>query len=57
MPAAFNKCVKQGGKVITKSFGKRYMHICYLNGKSYAGEMKMTKGGVNNAKSKKSSKK
>jgi len=40
MPAAFNKCVKNGGRVRTKRLsGGRYMHICYLNGKSYPGEI------------------
>jgi len=44
MPAAFLKCVKNGGKVRTKKLsGGRYIHICFLNGKSYAGEVK-TKG-------------
>ena len=41
MPAGFNKCVKNGGRVRTKKLsGNRYMHICFLNGKSYAGEIK-----------------
>jgi hypothetical protein len=41
MPAGFDNCVKRGGRVRTKSVGKgRYMHICFLNGKSYAGEVK-----------------
>lgn len=40
MPAAFVKCVKNGGRVRTKKLsGGRYMPICYLNGKSYAGEV------------------
>lgn len=44
MPEAFNKCVENGGKVITKIIGKdKYIHICYLNGKSYAGEVKKKK--------------
>jgi hypothetical protein len=46
MPAAFEKCVKNGGKVRTKKLGGgKYMHICYLNGKSYAGEVKTKLGG------------
>ena len=41
MPAAFLKCVKNGGRVRTKKLsGNKYMHICFLNGKSYAGELK-----------------
>jgi len=40
MPQGFNKCVKNGGRVRTKKLsGGRYMHICWLNGKSYAGEI------------------
>lgn len=45
MPAAFDACVKNGGKVRTKTFAKgMYMHICFINGHSYPGEMKMKKG-------------
>lgn len=42
MPKAFTKCVKAGGRVRTKSLpdGKRYLHICFKGGKSYAGEVK-----------------
>lgn len=41
MPVEFDNCVKNGGKVRTKELsGDRYMHICFLNGKSYAGEVK-----------------
>lgn len=44
MPAAFNKCVKSGGRVRTKSVGKgKYMHLCFSKGKSYAGEVKTKK--------------
>ena len=44
MPEAFERCVKNGGKVITKTLkGGKYLHICYLNGKSYAGEVKTKK--------------
>jgi hypothetical protein len=39
MPEDFNRCVAGGGKVRTKKLpGGKYIHICYLNGKSYAGE-------------------
>ena len=45
MPAAFNACVSKGGRVRTKKLkGKRYMHICYLGGRSYAGHVKVKKG-------------
>ena len=40
MPQGFLNCVKKGGRVVTKKIDdKRYMHICYLDGKSYAGEV------------------
>jgi hypothetical protein len=40
MPAAFERCVKNNGRVRTKNLsGGRYIHICFLNGKSYAGEV------------------
>lgn len=44
MPKAFDNCVKKGGRVRTmlKSKG-RYMHICFIGGKSYAGEVKKKK--------------
>ena len=45
MPKAFDNCVKQGGRVRTKVLsGGRYMHICFLKGESYAGEVKTKKG-------------
>ena len=41
MPAGYENCVAKGGRVRTKSLSKgRYMHICFMNGKSYAGEVK-----------------
>ena len=44
MPAAFDNCVKKGGKVRTKELGGgKYMHICILNGKTYAGHVKTKK--------------
>lgn len=44
MPKAFNKCIKSGGKVRTKSLGNnKYIHICILNGKSYSGHVKTKK--------------
>lgn len=40
MPKDFDECVKGGGRVRTIKVGKdKYMHICYLNGKSHAGEI------------------
>lgn len=53
MPKAFENCVKKGGRVRTKSLGGgKYMHICFLNGKSYAGEVKVKKGGKKKASKK-----
>lgn len=41
MPAAFNRCVARGGRVRTKALkGGRYIHLCFSNGRSYAGEVK-----------------
>jgi len=40
MPKPFEDCVKNGGRVRTKKLsGGRYIKICYINGKSYAGEV------------------
>lgn len=39
-PRAFEECRKNGGKIRTKKLSNnRYMPICYLNGKSYPGEV------------------
>jgi len=44
MPESFENCVKKGGRVRTKKIDKNsYMHICFLNGKSYPGEVKKYK--------------
>lgn len=44
MPAAFDKCVRMGGKVRTKNLKDgKYVHFCFLNGKSYMGEVKQSK--------------
>jgi hypothetical protein len=48
MSAEFDKCVKNGGKVRTisgpdKQFGVKegqYLHVCFLNGEMYRGEVK-----------------
>jgi hypothetical protein len=43
-PQAFEKCVADGGRVRTKDLGKgKYMHICFKDGKSYAGEVRTKK--------------
>ena len=44
MPADFDRCVKEGGKVRTiKLPAGKYRHVCTLNGKSYYGEVKTKK--------------
>lgn len=44
MPADFERCQANGGKIRTKTLsGGKYMHICILNGKTYAGEVKKKK--------------
>jgi hypothetical protein len=44
MPKDFDACVSGGGRVRTKTLsGGRYMHICFLGDKSYAGEVKKAK--------------
>ncbi len=44
MPKDFLNCIKNGGKVRTiKPSPGKYLHICYINGKSYPGEVKETK--------------
>ena len=44
MPRAFEECVRKGGRVRTKRLGDgKYMRVCFLGGKSYAGEVKMMK--------------
>jgi len=42
MPADFEKCVADGGRVRTIKVGKdKYMHVCYdKSGKSHSGEVK-----------------
>lgn len=52
MPAAFENCVKNKGRVRTisgpsKKYGlgkNQYVHICFLKGKSYLGEKKTSMG-------------
>lgn len=44
MPVAFDKCIAKGGRVKTKTISKtKYMHICFLGGKSFSGEVKTKK--------------
>lgn len=46
MPEAFDNCVKRGGRVRTKTLsGGRYIHICFIGGKSFAGHVKQGKKG------------
>lgn len=46
MPADFERCVRNGGRIRTKSLSdNRYMRICFKRGKSYAGEVKERKSG------------
>lgn len=41
MPKGFDECVANGGRVRTKSLkGGKYIHFCFLNGKSFSGEVK-----------------
>jgi hypothetical protein len=44
MPASFDTCVSEGGRVrtIVPKPGK-YLRVCFKDGKSYSGEMKTTK--------------
>ena len=46
MPADFQRCVDEGGRVRTKQLSDgRYIHICWdKKGKSHAGEVREKKG-------------
>lgn len=46
MPADFDRCVKEGGRVRTKQLSDgRFIHICWdKTGKSHAGEVKEKAG-------------
>ena len=49
MPADFLRCVKQGGKIRTRSLkGNRFMPVCFIGGKSFAGEVRKRKKNGNN---------
>ncbi|GAG25919.1 unnamed protein product [marine sediment metagenome] len=40
MPKAFDSCVKRKGKVRTKKLKNgKYLKICFIDGKSYAGHI------------------
>jgi len=40
MPQSFENCISKGGRVRTKRVNKdQYIKICFLNGKSYPGEV------------------
>jgi hypothetical protein len=53
MPAKFNKCVKDGGNIKTIDVNDtQYMHVCYLNGESHAGEVKTKVSNNNKTKGK-----
>ena len=45
MPADFEKCQAEGGKIITHTIDKnRYIHVCYdKDGKSHPGEVRTKK--------------
>jgi len=44
MPAAFKEAIRKGARVRTKKLsGGRYIHVAYLDGKSYQGEVKKKK--------------
>ena len=44
MPKDFKDAVKQGARVRTKKLGKdKYLHIAFLDSKTYAGEVKTKK--------------
>jgi len=41
MPQAFSNCVRSGGRVRTKKLKNgKYIHLCFRDGKSYAGHVK-----------------
>ncbi len=40
MPKAFNDCVKRKGRVKRRTLsGGRFINICFIGGKSFAGEV------------------
>ena len=47
MPAGFERCRRtKGSRIRTKKLSKRrYIHICFVDNKSYPGEVKQRKHG------------
>jgi len=44
MSQKFLECVKNGGRTRTINLKPgKYMHVCFINGKSYSGEVHKTK--------------
>ena len=44
MPKAFESCIAKGGRVRTKKLENgKYIHLCFIDGKSYSGEVKKSK--------------
>ena len=44
MPVEFEACQRNGGRIKTKKLGNgKYIHICFIGGKSFAGEIKTKK--------------
>lgn len=44
MPKKFNECIRKGGRVRTKKLKNgKYIHICFIDGKSFDGEVKKKK--------------
>ena len=54
MPKAFKDAVKRGARVRTKKLnGGKYIHVAYIDGKSFAGEVKKRKSNPPGTKRKK----
>ena len=44
MPTEFDACVKNGGRVRTLDLkDDKYQHVCFIGGKSFAGDVKEKK--------------
>ena len=53
MPEGFDSCVRRGGRVRTMPLGSnKYRHVCFIDGKSFVGEVHTKK--KDEAKDKKS---
>ena len=45
-PEAFERCRKNGGRIVTEKLGgRKYRHVCYLGGKKFNGHAKLKKKG------------